>query len=355
MRNTLFRRFALSVAACLASGALYAAEFADPMTAPAVMNPQAAREPLMAVAAAGQHFVAVGPRGVILVSDDHAAHWRQASVPVSSDLVAVTFVSDSEGWAAGHDGEVLHTVDGGSTWTRQLDGLQAAKLMAAYYAKQTGDSPDLKASRDEAQRFLSDQGGRPFLDVWFDNEHSGWVIGSFNIIFHTDDGGKTWVPWFDRVDNRNALNLHAMRRIGGVLYVVGEQGLLLKLDPEKQRFVAMQTPSKGSLFGLTSSGNAMIVYGLLGNAYRTVDGGATWQKIALPTGASILASESLPNGHLVLGTQAGELLESTDEGVTFHILDARQPGGIFDMVRRGGMTVTTGAAGVSKIDLSKLQ
>ena len=355
MRSTLFRRFVLPVAACLATGALYAAEFADPMVAPAVMNPRAAREPLMAVAAAGRHFVAVGPRGVVLVSDDHAAHWHQVSVPVSSDLVAVTFKSDTQGWAVGHDGQVLHTIDGGATWARELDGLQAAKLMAEYYAKQPGDSPDLKASRDEAQRFLSDQGGRPFLDVWFDDERSGWVIGSFNIIFHTEDGGKSWVPWFDRVDNPNALNLHAMRRIGGALYIVGEQGLLLKLDPEKQRFVAMPTPSKGSLFGLASAGNAMIVYGLLGNAYRTVDGGATWQKISLPTGASILASETLPNGRLVLGTQAGELLESADGGATFHTLDARQPGGIFDMALRGDMTVTTGAAGVSTIDLSKLQ
>jgi photosystem II stability/assembly factor-like uncharacterized protein len=352
MRNTRFRWLALVAAACVASGTVHA-EFADPMSSPAVVNPQAAHQPMMALAQAGQRFVAVGPRGEILVSDDAAANWRQVNVPVSADLVAVTFKSATLGWAVGHDGEVLHTTDGGNTWTRQLDGQQAAKLMSAYYAKQQGESPDLTAARDEAQRFETDQGGRPFLDVWFDDERSGWVIGSFNIIFHTEDGGKSWVPWFDRVDNPNALNLHAMRRIGGTLYIAGEQGLLLKLDTDKQRFVVVPTPSKGSFFGLASVGNATIVYGLLGNAYRSTDGGTTWDKIALPTGASILASGDLPNGHLILATQAGELLESADQGATFQTLGANQPGGIFAMALRGDTAVLAGAAGLSRVALSK--
>jgi photosystem II stability/assembly factor-like uncharacterized protein len=354
MSNTLFRRLVLAAAVCTASGAVHA-EFADPMRSPAVVNPQAAHEPLIALAQAGQHFVAVGPRGAILLSDDSATHWHQVPVPVSSDLVAVTFKSAAQGWAVGHDGEVLHTADGGNTWTRQFDGQQAAKLMMEYYAKQQGDSPGLKASREEAQRFEADKGGRPFLDVWFDDERSGWVIGSFNIIFHTEDGGKSWVPWFDRVDNPDALNLHAMRRINGELYIAGEQGLLLKFDPQKQRFVVVPVPSKGSFFGLASAGGSMVVYGLLGNAYRSTDGGATWDKVTLPTGASILASAELANGRLILATQAGELLESVDQGATFHTLSASQPGGIFAMALRGDTAVVAGAAGLSRIALSKSQ
>lgn len=352
MRHTMFRCLALAAAASLASSTV-SAGFADPMHSPAVVNPRAAHEPMIAVARAGQRLVAVGPRGVILVSDDDAAHWRQASVPVSSDLVAVTFKSATQGWAVGHDGEVLHTADGGSTWVRQLDGEQAAKLMTDYYAKQQGDSAALKASREEAQRFVADGGGRPFLDVWFDDERSGWVIGSFNIIFHTEDGGRSWVPWFDRVDNPEALNLHAMRRIGGTLYIAGEQGLLLKLDPDNKRFVAVSSPSKGSLFGLASAGNAMIAYGLLGNAFRSTDGGATWTKIVLPTSASILASAERSNGHLLLATEAGELLESSDQGATFHTLAVSQPGGIFAMSLRDDTAVLAGAAGLSRIALAK--
>ena len=325
------------------------------MTEPAVTNPLAASEPMMAVAQGGARLIAVGPRGTILISDDEAVSWHQASVPVSSDLVAVTFKSAKQGWAVGHDGQVLHTEDGGKTWATQLNGRQAAKLMVDYYARKASDSPSFKAASDEAQRFEADQGGRPFLDVWFDDTRSGWVIGSFNLIFHTEDGGKTWVPWFDRVDNADALNLHQMRRIDGTLYVVGEQGLMLKFDETRQRFVTVATPSKASLFGVAKMGNALIAYGLIGNAYRSTDGGSTWVKLRLPTNASNLASVTLPDGRLLLGTQAGELLVSSDDGTTFTRWGSRQPGGVFDMTVYKDAIVLVGARGISRIALSKAQ
>ena len=46
-------------------------------------------------------------------------------------------------------------------------------------------------------RSLVDQ---PLLDVWFDNERSGFVVGAFNLIFHTDDGGASWHVQLDVVD-----------------------------------------------------------------------------------------------------------------------------------------------------------
>ncbi|TDN59240.1 YCF48-related protein [Paraburkholderia sp. BL10I2N1] len=341
---------ALVAAACLATGEASAA-FHDPIDTPAAMAPNAAHEPMMSIAQAGKRLVAVGPRGVILLSDDDAAHWRQVPSPVSSDLVSIMFATPQHGWAVGHDGQVLQSADGGATWHKQLDGMQAAKLMQSFYSQQTGASPDLKAAQDEAARFLADMGGRPFLDVWFDNDRSGWVIGSFNIIFHTQDGGKSWEPWFDRVDNPNALNLHTIRRIGSTLYIAGEQGLLLRLDEGAQRFVALKTPSKSSFFGLVSSGSTLIAYGLLGNAVRTDDNGETWQKITLPTGASILAGGQLADGRLLLATQAGELLVSSDRGTTFTRLGAPVPGAVFSLTTRGSEVIVTGAAGLSRVDL----
>ncbi|PMS27945.1 glycosyl hydrolase [Paraburkholderia rhynchosiae] len=340
----------LLAAGCFVPGHANAA-FHDPIDTPAVAAPNAAHEPMMSVAPAGKRLVAVGPRGVILLSDDDGAHWRQAPSPVSSDLVSVMFATPQQGWAVGHDGQVLHSADAGATWHKQLDGIAAARLMQSFYAHQTGASPDLKAAQDEAARFLADMGGRPFLDVWFDNDRSGWVVGSFNIIFHTADGGKTWEPWFERVDNPNALNLHTIRRIGSTLYLAGEQGLLLKLDESAQRFVALKTPSKSSFFGMASSGSTLIAYGLLGNAFRTVDNGQTWQKITLPTGASVLASGQLADGRLVLGTQAGELLVSTDQGETFSRLAAPVSGPVFGMTMHGREAILTGAAGLSRIVL----
>jgi photosystem II stability/assembly factor-like uncharacterized protein len=353
MYRTIFGLSVLSAALCFSTSCAWA-DFADPAITPAKVDTQAIHSPMLAVASAGNRFVAVGPRGVILLSDDGARTWHQASVPVSSDLVAVTFKSAKEGWAVGHDGLVLHTVDSGNSWTKMLDGKMAANLMASYYRRDPERNPAAEASREEADRFELDRGGRPFLDVWFDDSRSGWVIGSFNIIFHTEDGGKSWVPWFDRVENRNALNLHAIRRIKGILYIVGEQGLLLKLDPEKKRFVAIPSPSKGSLFGIASSGDAMIIYGLLGNAWRSRDEGQTWVPIDLPREGSVLASAELPDGRIVLANQAGGLFASADNGATFDALGDRQLAPIYGIAVCGSSMVLAGASGLSRITLTKL-
>jgi photosystem II stability/assembly factor-like uncharacterized protein len=352
MYKTIFRWSIISAALCLSTSHAWAA-FSDPENTPAQADAKSSYSPMLAVARAGNRIVAVGLRGVILISDDAAETWRQATVPVSSDLVAVTFKSAKEGWAVGHDGQVLHTVDSGNSWTQQLDGKQAATLMVSHYRGDPGNDPTKQASREEADRFESDQGGRPFLDVWFDDLRSGWVIGSFNIIFHTEDGGKSWVPWFDRVDNPNALNLHAIRRVGGDLYIVGEQGLLLKLDPAKRRFVALQSPSKGSLFGIASSGDSLIIYGLLGNAWRSRDRGQSWAPIDLPHGASVLASTELPDGRIVVANQAGGLFVSANNGATFDTLGARSPSPIYSIAVCGNSIVLAGPAGLSRITLTK--
>ena len=41
-------------------------------------------------------------------------------------LRAVQFINDKEGWAAGDDGVVWHTLDGGKNWERQKTGTRGS-------------------------------------------------------------------------------------------------------------------------------------------------------------------------------------------------------------------------------------
>ena len=114
----------LALAIALATGAAtWAAQptpgkgWRDVLGTPAVKSPLASRGLLNGLASAGKRIVAVGQRGHILYSDDAGKSWRQAEVPVSSDLVAVSFPNATNGWAVGHDGVVLRTTDAGVTWT----------------------------------------------------------------------------------------------------------------------------------------------------------------------------------------------------------------------------------------------
>ena len=71
--------------------AVAAEGFRDVLDTPALESAFAAKSLLNGVAAAGKRLVAVGQRGHIVYSDDGGKTWNQAKVPVSSDLVAVSF------------------------------------------------------------------------------------------------------------------------------------------------------------------------------------------------------------------------------------------------------------------------
>jgi photosystem II stability/assembly factor-like uncharacterized protein len=320
---------ALAAFALLAPAASPSGAFRDVLDTPAAASALASTGLFNGLARAGMRVVAVGQRGHVVYSDDAGRTWMQAKVPVSSDLVAVTFPSPSQGWAVGHDGVILHSADAGATWVRQLDGRSAGQAMVAYYAAEAAKgalgSPEQAARLvDEAKRFAEQGAENPFLDVWFENERTGFVVGAFNLILRTTDGGATWDPWFHRSDNPKALHLYAIRPAGGEIYIAGEQGLLLKLDAATGRFQAVTVPYKGTLFGITGSATSVLVFGLRGNAFRSVDGGKTWHKIE--TGLQVgLTGAAADHGRIVLVSQAGHVLASADDGASFKARKVERP------------------------------
>ncbi|UTW12374.1 WD40/YVTN/BNR-like repeat-containing protein [Marinobacterium rhizophilum] len=318
----------LGLALLLSSATGRASDFVDVLDLPSAHSELASRQLLIDVTRAGQRFVAVGQRGHIVYSDDDGQHWQQARVPVSSDLTAVHFPTPTQGWAVGHDGIVLHSSDSGSTWQRQLDGRQLGQLMLDYYRTQAQahpEEPRYAQQLDEARRLEAEGADKPFLDVWFETPQRGYIIGAFNLIFQTVDGGRNWQPLQHRVDNPYALHLNAIAPAGKDLYIAGEQGLLLKLDPASGRFKALASPYAGSFFGLLDAADgALLAYGLRGHAFHSSDGGLSWTGVDTGTTASLTAGIRDTQGRLLLFSQAGQALVSHDRGLSFQAL-ASQP------------------------------
>lgn len=307
----------LAIALALVADHCSAAPLVDVLDQPAQHSKQAERSTLLDLAQAGKRLIAVGQRGHILYSDDQGTSWTQARVPVSSDLNAVQFATELQGWAVGHDGVVLHSRDGGSSWEKQLDGRQLGRLMQDYYDARS----DSEQWQELSKRIEAEGADKPFLDLWFSDERNGFVIGAFNLIFRTRDGGQSWEPWADRIDNPLGYHLNAIADDGKHLFIAGEQGLLVRLADNGERFQALTLPYQGSFFGLSAQPGMLLAYGLRGQAYRSTDEGLSWTQVLTGLNSPITASASDRHGHVYLFAQTGQALASNDQGRGFHPLE----------------------------------
>lgn len=292
--------------------------FEDPLAVPALPNVGATRGPLVSAASHGERIVAVGQRGVVVVSEDGGKTWTQSRVPVRTDLLAVHFPTPEQGWAVGHGGVVIHTSDGGRTWTKQLDGHDASRLILDYYGK-AADVPDAEAFVEREQSLAEFGGTQPFMGVFFEDTRRGYVVGTFNRILRTEDGGKTWTPLAHATDNPDELHFYAIAAGESGLLLAGEQGMVWRYDADEDRFVARPTGYDGTLFGLVVAERALIAHGMRGSVFRSGDRGETWQRVEIPGHAGVSGGLQLADGRIVLTTLAGALLVGDAAGEAFEI------------------------------------
>jgi photosystem II stability/assembly factor-like uncharacterized protein len=312
------------------------------LTQPSISSKKALKAVMLAVANAGPRLVAVGERGIILLSDDDGNTWRQAPTPVQVSLVAVQFVNARTGWAVGNLGVVLHTTDGGETWQKQLDGIQAADIVA-----RAAVTPEEQTA---ARRLVSDGPDKPFFDLYFQDETDGYIIGAYNLIFRTTDGGKSWQDWQKYVKNPRGWHLYGIRPAGGDLFIVGEQGTLFRSSDHGKTFAPIVSPYKGSYFGLVAGKSGqLVIFGLRGNAFWSGDLGHSWKKVDAGQ-VTISDGIQLSDGSLLLVNQAGDLLISHDNGRHFRMLPGKEHLPVAEVAQANdGSLILVGLRGIKRI------
>jgi photosystem II stability/assembly factor-like uncharacterized protein len=119
-------------------------------------------------------------------------------------LYDVSFVGVDTGTAVGDNGIILHTTNGGSTWTGQSSGTLSS-----------------------------------FNDVCFVDTHTGTVVGPAGVILRTTNAGETWTsqssgttnPLFS-VSFTDADNGTAVGRAGTILRTTNGGAVFVDEDPE---------------------------------------------------------------------------------------------------------------------------
>jgi photosystem II stability/assembly factor-like uncharacterized protein len=156
----------------------------------------------------------VGEFGKILKTTDAGATWtEQQQSLIGGEIVdalglptffGAHFLDASNGAAAGLDGRIAFTANGGATWAFDDVG---AELTVPLFELQlfpdgsgwaVGSAGEVLRKGGIGETWqLADLGMRVFSwlrDVSFADDKNGWLVGGFGIILRTRDGGKTWVP-----------------------------------------------------------------------------------------------------------------------------------------------------------------
>jgi len=227
------------------------------------------------------HGWACGDGGLLLYTEDGGTSWSKMDVGTALDLRSVCFSDASSGWVVGNEeihelfdepdawkSTVWHTSDGGSTWTQQ----------------------DLPADAGLIQR------------LYFLSSMEGWALGVKNeqvepfvqtrcAAYYTGDGGETWIEKYspdlqfvftdmDFTDqNHGCLVGFASKSSenGGSIFMTSDGGENWQRKGEDK--VLWQVDFIDSLRGYAIGADYAAAWGP--PVLRTMDGGASWQKIRM--------------------------------------------------------------------------
>ncbi|HIQ11585.1 MAG TPA: DNRLRE domain-containing protein [Caldilineales bacterium] len=225
--------------------------------------------------------IAVGEKGLFLITRDSGVAWHQEILDGEPDLFGVSVNSRGLALAVGAQGAVFRTEDYGSAWEAATAPTQAS-----------------------------------LHDAWVLEDGRAWAVGDGGVILHSENGGRTWRTQASGVE----LPLYAVQFLDAQTgYAAGEKGTLLKtLDGGASWMpVANAFPGWARIRALhfTDADHGFIA-GQAGHFYRTEDGGETWTTITVRQGDGALASDilsvHLQDGLGVLGGAKGVIATSQD-------------------------------------------
>lgn len=304
--------FALLAALAAVSAYAAPAERSEPA-------PLAAKSLLLDITKAGENFVAVGDRGHVLISNDDGKTWSQSITPTRAMLTCVSFADAQHGWAAGHDGVILTTADGGITWTRQDNG------------------QDLETV---------------YLDLLFLDAKHGFLVGAYGKFLETTDAGKTWTP---RKISDEDVHFNRLSHDGAdAFYLAGESGTILISHDGCRTWMRSPLEYEGSLYGVRPlSGGLLVAYGLRGRIFVSTDDGASWQPRENDIKVLVMSGARLRDGVVVLAGQGGNFFVSRDACRSFlHWKPDDFGTSIADMVvASDGALITVGEAGAVRLKI----
>jgi len=239
------------------------------------------------------HGTVVGVNGVILHTTDGGASWSTQLSHTTKNLSAVSFPDASHGTVVGDDGTVLRTSDGGQTWSYPSGGsglrLAGVSFVDSAFGVAVGSAPDwsyypphyypvsFKTTDGGANWFgwgLPSWVGEGLFSVSFKNRDTGLAVGGSNLIYRTVDGTN----WSRVSPEGTETWLGVALGPNNVAIVVGTSGIFRSTDAGLTwSFI------QGGEFHTVAFGDSSHTYAAGPNVLvQSSDGGLHWEEVHPP-------------------------------------------------------------------------
>jgi photosystem II stability/assembly factor-like uncharacterized protein len=273
------------------------------------------------------NLVAVGASnyttyGGVYRSTDAGVSWNKVNCGQFGDLHGVSFIDSLRGTAVGFYNIVLQTVDGGISWTTQLNSsgrLNSICKVDELHQFAAGDGV-FKVYSDGTIVELTNPKPDLYLGISFCDTSNGIAVGPEGEVIKTTDGGNTWtfskkgtdaILWEVAFADKNNGMIVGMD-------IHKNAGMILRTKDGGVNWDSIVTQSTTSLYDIVymNPGTAIAV-GAYGLVLRTTDSGANWSvqhvdsTIALKDVAFWGSSSGIAVG------DAGTILRTTDGGITW--------------------------------------
>lgn len=238
----------------------------------------------------------VGYPGLVLHSTDGGKTFSRPCDLTDQALFAIDFIDPQHGWIVGRNAMLMSTDNGGASWTIHEKPCEAPpptweQVSFTWLVDRYLDRSAFVIEEPEARNC-----NEALFAVDFVDAQNGWIVGNHGWIVRTSDGGATW-----RV---SALPIMNSASLYGVKFLDSQHG-----------FVVGDNPVWEALMDETITSDQ------ISNMYETTDGGATWR--AVPTGVNYslydIHFRNEREGWAVGGESS--VVRTVDGGATWQVVD----------------------------------
>lgn len=282
-----------------------------------------------------------------------AENWIKQQTSSVSLLYSIDFTDSLNGWAAGEEGNIFHTSNGGINWIQQPAPVFYTIYSIDFINPSTGWAVAVGGFQTGTAILKTTNGGlnwsfytypdsnQFFYKILFADAFTGWLGGYQGVIVKSTNGGTNWFPTQNDsnpaatypIANMNFYNKNYGFACGGIYDLAGVIWKTTNGGMFWSTYVVSSEPLNDIYF--FDSLNVIIAGGdfeLGAQIIRTTNAGIDWEYVPLNAFgiARAISFRTVEEGWMVLGFSA-HFMVSTNSGTNWSLIQTPESSELYDI------------------------